>query len=91
MRGEPLGCGCQGPSTPIGPADAANLAEALMFAHLSDLGRGNAGCALKTLEALLLFKEPFIELAGPTMAVLSAKDGLGSADRRLPRGSFVSF
>ena len=43
-------------STPIGAADATNLAEALTFSDLSSLGRGDARGTLKTLKTLLLLQ-----------------------------------
>ena len=64
------------------------LADALTFPDLLSIGHGDVRGAL---EMLLLDKEPPIKLAGLTMAVVSAKDDLGSANQRLPRGSFVSF
>ena len=87
MRGE-LDGERRGGSTAIGHTGATKLAEVLMFSDLLSIGHGGARGAL---EMMLLDKESPIKLAGLTMAVVSAKDDFGSANRRLPRGSFVSF
>ena len=51
-------------STPIGAADATNLAEALTFSDLSTLGRGDVRCTLKTLEPLLLLQGTIHQIRG---------------------------
>jgi hypothetical protein len=66
-------------STDINHTDATNLAEALLFPEFLSLGLGDVRGAL---EKLFLLKEPPFKLSTLTLAVISAKDDLGSENRR---------
>jgi hypothetical protein len=78
VRGEFEG-GRRGRSTAINHIDATNIAETLAFPDLLSL---NCGDVRGALEKLFLFKEPPFKLSALTLAVVSAKDDLGSVNRR---------